>query len=218
MSPPPTLEEARARIEQALGFEQVEWWLDETIRIIQAYQAMLSRRRVYDISTVGARLRTAREVTGLSLAQYARRLNCSHRLLSTIELGKRDAPLELFARYCLSLGISQAWALGDSDKGGPPLPGGILRRQKSLNHTQRSNMLKKKAVARAELERLRGLRAPKEVRYKPAPAPTRMPEKVPCPRCQEPLYGSCCIADGCGYPGAPWTPGWSEKPSESPST
>ncbi len=107
------------------------------------------------------------------------------------------------------------------------MPGGILRKQKHLDHTTRTHREQKKVQAKNELERLRGLRPPRTKKPgeplkadPPAPAPT-LPKKPPCPRCGEPLYGSYCIADGCGYPGASWTPSWqqgADKGAQSSST
>ncbi len=208
------IEEVRAQIEEALGVKDVEWWLEEAVRVIQAHRALVERRRVYDVSTVGARLRTAREIVGLSQDQLALRLKHPQWSITRIERGKADAPLDVFARWCLCVGITQAWALGDSDEGGPPMPGGILRKQKHIDHNKRTYREQKKVQAQHELERVRGLRPPRKRREDgllppdpPAPAP-RLPPREPCPRCGDLLYGTVCVADGCGYPGAPWTPGW----------
>ncbi len=211
--PTTCIEEVRARIEQALGVNNVDWWLDEAVRVIEAYEAMRTCRRVYDVSTVGARLRTAREVCGLSQTQFSRRLKIPQEFISKVERGKRDVQADLFARWCLSLGITQEWALGDSEEGGPPTPRGILRRQKHINHQRRTALEQAKVRAKADLERIRGLRPPKEAPYKPAPAPA-LPKKEPCPRCGEGLYGAYCIADGCGYPGASWQPSWLSNPKQ----
>ncbi len=216
-----TLEEVRARIEDAMGVKGEDFWLDEAVRMIECYRSVVERRRVYDVSTVGARLRTAREIVGLTLRAQAARIGILHTELSRIERGKRDCPAEWFTRLCLSLRISEAWALGDSDEGGPPMPGGILRRQKYQPHQYRSKIRQKKLRAQAEIERLRGLRPPKPEMPLPkrrsdprAPAPG-MPRTEPCPRCQAPLSHGYCIADGCGYPGASWTPSWMAKADEA---
>lgn len=208
------LEEVRARIEDAMGVKGEDWWLDEAVRMIECYRSVVEHRRVYDVSTVGARLRTAREIVGLTLCAQAERVGLLHQELSRIERGKRDCPAEVFARLCLSLRVTEAWVLGDSDEGGPPMPGGILRKQKYQSHQYRSKIRQKKLRAQAEIERLRGLRPPKPEmplpkrhRDRPAPAPS-MPRTEPCPRCSEPLSSGYCIADGCGYPGASWTPSW----------
>lgn len=161
-----TLEEARRRIVEALEVVPCEgwpddWWVSEAIRVIQAHQAIVSYRRVYDVSTVGARIRTAREVVGLTQLMFADRIGVKQRDVSRWERGQADMPAGLLVPLCLCLGVSRAWVLGDSDEGGPPLPGGILRRQKLVNWQQRSAKTQARYEARAELQRLRGLRPPK---------------------------------------------------------
>ncbi len=192
--------------------ETGDWWLDEAVRMIECYRSVVERRRVYDVSSVGARLRTAREIVGLTLRAQARRIDCPHTQLSRYERDKADVPLEVFVRLCLSLKVTQAWVLGDSDEGGPPMPGGVLRKQKYVNYAERSYKEKKRARDRADLERARGLRPPKHAPYKAAPAPS-LPRQPPCPRCGETLSSGYCIADGCGYPGASWTPSWAANQS-----
>ena len=168
----PTFEDVRRQIEDALGVSQVDWWLDEAVRVILAHRAFTHRRKIHDVSTVGARIRTAREVVGLTQHQLAARLGPSVRQgarkavvgwdVSSWEREKRDLPGEHLQGLCFALGVSQAWLLDGGDEGGPPLPGGILRKQKLVNWSHASQRQKRRAEARADLERLRGLRAPKK--------------------------------------------------------
>lgn len=210
-----TLEDVRARIIDALGFvpqiaADEDWWVTEAARVIFAYRAWQSGRRVYDVSTVGMRIRTAREVVGLSQGQLAQRLDVRQEYLSRWERGERDIPATVFSRLCLSLGVTEAWTLGDTEEGGPPLPTGVLRKQTFVNWRRADQKTKKKAERRAERERLQGLRPPKPPRPKPVPSePPPEPEMPPCPRCGAPLLepdATFCIADGCGWPGAAWKP------------
>ena len=208
----PTVEEVRARIIDALGFvpeiaADEDWWLTEGVRVILAYRAWQGGRRIYDVSTVGMRIRTAREVVGLTQRQLAARLDVRQESLSSWERGERDIPAAVFARLCLSLGVHEAWVLGDSDEGGPPVPKGVLRKQTLVNWRQADEKAKRKAVARAERERLQGIRPPRPKRVAPELPPD--PEMPPCPRCKAPLLepdATFCIADGCGWPGASWAP------------
>ncbi len=207
-----TLEDVRARIIDALAFEpqiaaDEDWWVSEAARVILAYRAWQGGRRVYDVSTVGKRIRTAREVVGLSQAQFAQRLGVRQEQLSRWERGARDIPADVFSRVCLSLGVQEAWALGDSEEGGPPVPKGVLRKQRLPNWRKADQTARLKATARAERERLQGLRPPKPPRPKVEPPPD--PDMPPCPRCSAPLLepeATFCIADGCGWPGAAWQP------------
>lgn len=167
----PTLEEARSRLEEALGVSGVDWWLDEAVRVVMAYRALCERRRVYDVSTVGMRIRTAREIVGLTQHALAARLGKNKRGKTSIgwnvsnwERGVQDLPAEFLRPLCTILGVTHAWLLGDSDEGGPPMPGGILRKQKLVNWSAKTIREKKRVWAKAELERLRGLRPPKEPR------------------------------------------------------
>lgn len=183
-----SLEEARRRIVEALGVSAPEhapaaWWLDEATRIIHRYRQRLEQRRIYDVSTVGARIRTAREIRGLTQHQLAARLTKPSRGrkavgwdVSNWEQERRDLPYELLQPLCIALAVSEAWLLGDSDAGGPPAPRGLLVKQRLVDWSHASLETKKKAWARAELERLRGLRGPKKQRPRaPLPEATRDP-------------------------------------------
>lgn len=172
------LRDVQALIEEALDYRG-EHWVEEAVRVIKAHRALVERRRVYDVSTTGKRLRTAREIVGLTQRQLAARLGIHHVNISDYERG-RDMPAALFARTCQVLGITQAWALGDSAQGGPPMPGAILRHQNVPDRHQRSAKERRAAIARCELDRLRGLRPP--LRRTPQAAATVHTESVQPPQ------------------------------------
>lgn len=171
----PSLEEGRALIEQALGVSDVDWWAEEAVRMILGYRAHVEKRRIYDVSSFGARVRTAREIVGLTQHQLARRLAGKTLpdgrrkpivgwTVSAWERGRHGMPATHLPGLAMALGVSVAWLLGDSDQGAPPMPGGLLRRQRLVDWSHASMRVKKRAQARAELERMRGLRGPKRAK------------------------------------------------------
>lgn len=158
-----TAEQIRARIEAALFLDEPagDWWLDEAVRRLEAYQGFLQHKRVYDVSCFGARLRTARQIHGITQPRLAKLIGVHGFAISDWELGKQDMPVKHLRPICTALRVSEDWLLGDSTEGGPPTPLGIQRRQAIPNYPYLSQQRKKKDRARAELERLRGLRPPK---------------------------------------------------------
>lgn len=168
------LEAVRARILAALKVVPFEdwpedWWVEEAVRVIEAHRALAAYQRVYDVSTVGARVRTAREIVGLTQRMLGDRLDVKQRDISDWERGRRDMPAEVLPRLALCLGVAVRWLLDGGDEGGPPAPTGILRKQKLVNWAKRSWDTLRRHRARAELERLRGLRPPIRRPTKTAP-------------------------------------------------
>ena len=159
-----TADEIRARIVAALFLETEagDWWLEEAVRRLEVYQSRVLHKRIYDVSTVGARIRTAREIVGLTQHQLAARIGAHPWRVSDWERGNQDLPIKHLLGLCYALGVRREWLLGDSDEGGPPMPNGIIRKATIPNWSHRSRMQQKKDRAKAELERLRGLRAPKK--------------------------------------------------------
>lgn len=143
-----------------MGVANDPHWLDEAVRQLEGLKHQRMGRRLYDVSTVGARVRTAREIVGMTQPQLAKRIGVSPWLISNIERGQRDLPMARVPGLCRSLGVSQAWLLMQSDDGGPPVPSGILRKQIRVNWRRADQYQKARAKARAELERMRGLRPP----------------------------------------------------------
>lgn len=163
-----TADEVRARIEAALHLDEPagDWWLDEAVRRLEAYVGLQRKKRVYDVSSFGARLRTAREIHGLTQPRLGKLIDAHGFWISDWERGRHDMPIKYLRPISTALRVSEAWLLGDSTEGGPPMPGGIQRRQVIPNYVTLSRRRKRKDRARAELQRLRGLRPPK-----PTPAP-----------------------------------------------
>ncbi len=159
---PESIEEIRRVLCDAMGIDAHEpWWWEEAARRMWAYRISRESLRVYDVSTVGARIRTAREIAGWSQKQLAARAKVHPLDIVGVEAGN-DMRADKFGRVCLALRLSPRWALGDTDEGGPPCPKrGVMRRQFYPNWAYWSRKEKNKVMAKAELERLRGLRPPK---------------------------------------------------------
>lgn len=137
--------------------------------MILRYRQREEGKTLYDVSTVGMRILTAREIRGLTQVQLAARLlprrKKDGKLRKMVgwdvrqwELGERDLPYELLPALCRALGVSEAWLLGDTDEGGPPMPKGLRVRQRLINWSFESRKATDRAIAKAQLERLRGLR------------------------------------------------------------
>jgi transcriptional regulator with XRE-family HTH domain len=133
-----TADEIRARIEAALFLDEPagDWWLDETVRRLEAYQSWLERKRVYDVSCFGARLRTARQIHGITQPRLGKLIGVHGFAVSDWELGKQDMPITHLRPICTALRVTEAWLLGDSTEGGPPTPQGIQRRQAIPNYPE----------------------------------------------------------------------------------
>lgn len=83
--------------------------------------------RAYDLSTIGGRLRCARECAGMLQRDLARRVGMTQYAISNMELERRAMPATKLAGICQSLGVSERWMLMLSDEGGPKARHGILR-------------------------------------------------------------------------------------------
>lgn len=167
MSTELTVEEVRRQLLEAMDLPGDIDWLSEACRQIEAYRALLDRRKRYDVSTVAMRIRTAREIVGLTRCQLAHRIGYHHWSYVHVEEGRQNLPLVMVPRLARILAVSEAWLMMESDEGGPPTPGGILRKQVRVNWRKAKHHARKKAEAKAELERVRGLRPPKPDRSKP---------------------------------------------------
>lgn len=110
--------------------DDCEDWLERAEHQIHAYREMTADAHnppALDLETLGGRIQAAREVLGLSRPQLAARMGITEWLMERIEKGERDLPGEKFGGLCLSLGVTRAWLLGDSEEGGPPLPREVMR-------------------------------------------------------------------------------------------
>lgn len=156
-----TVDEIRARLEEAMRSGPLPDWLDEACARLAAEERRKERQRVYDVSTVGARIRTAREVRGYTQKQLAARIKMFPLELAGAERGTKDLRAKFVPRLCTALGVAAAWLLMESDEGGPPVPSHLQVKLKRIGWAEASAKAKHKQIARAELERCRGLRPPK---------------------------------------------------------
>ena len=68
------------------------------------------------MSTVGERLKLARQQAGLSQAQVARMMSMHRPTISEIEAGRRRVPAEELAAFASAYGVSVAWLSGAADE------------------------------------------------------------------------------------------------------
>ncbi len=149
-----TLDEVQKRLIDAMALDPKDHadWLEIAEERLYAHRARENPfKRAYDVSTVGARIRTAREVCGMSIGQLALRLGIDKRDVSAWERGRRNLPAAIFPRLCLVLGVRQAWVLGTSEEGGPPVPAGQLRKRITKRWKERKDFIEARAKARKEL-------------------------------------------------------------------
>lgn len=141
------------RIQDALGYYG-EDWVEKACEAIEKYRRFSSRAVVYDISTVGNRIRTAREAAGMSIVQLARRMGISATMVSLCEHGKRPIAMRRVPGLAICLHVSRDWLLMLSDDGGPKLRNGILRRFKGTpTDPARSRLSRQYREAAAEVSR-----------------------------------------------------------------
>lgn len=138
-----------------MDLQPADDWVDQAERRLRAYANLQRRKKLYDISTVGTRIQTAREVMGMSRHQLAARLGVLGVNVHNWEKGKANLPARHLPGLCASCGVTQAWLTMESDQGGPPLPYEVIRRPKDPSFF--ANQRKKAAYAKArdELAKMR---------------------------------------------------------------
>jgi transcriptional regulator with XRE-family HTH domain len=152
-----TLEEVRQRLIDAMALPERdhEGWLEIAEHKLYAERARAQPfKRMYDVSTVGMRLRTAREAVGLSVVQCAIRARMCRRALSAIELGRKNLPVAKLGTLCRVLGVREKWILEGGDEGAPAVPTEQLRKRVTQRWRERQDLLAARRKARAEAERL----------------------------------------------------------------
>lgn len=152
-----TLEEVAARIQEALG-EKTEHWLDLACDTIECYHRLIAREPIYDVSTVGKRIRVAREAAGMTMRQLAARLSVGHMAVYDWEHEREPIPYRKVIGLCISLRVSRAWLLMESDEGGPKVRGRLLRRGFTPESLATSRRWKKKWLAKQKAAELNAKR------------------------------------------------------------
>jgi transcriptional regulator with XRE-family HTH domain len=151
-------DDIRQRLCAAMGGYEGDDWLERASAILEAEWRRKMQRRVYDISTVGARIRAARESLGMSQPQLAMRVSVHPMRVSGWERGTENVPAQKFAGLVTALrpACTRAWLLMDTDEGGPDVPVEVVAKQHSAAQyrwlKKQQQWLKANAEARARNE------------------------------------------------------------------
>jgi len=149
-----TDDEVKRRLCLAMRYDEDDW-LDRAEHLLDGEWRQRQRRRIVDVTTVGGRIRAAREAMGLSQEQLSIRLGVPPIRISDWERGKRDLPVEMLVRLSAIVRpvTTRAWLVMESDEGAPQVPLDVLGKR----HTRRGyEWLQKKRAwqkAKAEAER-----------------------------------------------------------------
>lgn len=155
----PTLDEVKERLIDAMALAQDEraGWLEIAERRLMTQIAQKRPfKRMYDVSTVGQRMRTAREVCGMTQRQAAIRIGVRYNGYCAWELGHANMPAERLRTVALVLGVRAAWLLEGGEEGGPPVPREQLRKRITKAWKDRQDYLDGLKRARRETARLNG--------------------------------------------------------------
>lgn len=109
----------------------------------------LRQVKLYDLTTIGGRLRCARECAGMRQSELGRRIGMPARSISAMELGRMYMPAVKVAGICMSLSIKRTWLL-DGKGPGPAAPYGILRSEQSPRQARATSRAKLRAAALVE--------------------------------------------------------------------
>lgn len=150
MSSPPSADEIKRRICAELEYDG-EGWLDRACVLLQAQVNSRRWAKVYDISTIGGRLRCARELAGMLQAELGRRVGIKQPYISKMERGLSPLPALKVAGICMSLSIRRDWLLMLSDEGGPQGRYGILRSGQSPKQAKETARARLRAEALAQV-------------------------------------------------------------------
>ncbi len=145
------LDLVRQRLCLAMRYEGDDW-LDRAEHLLDGEWRMRQRRTIYDVTTVGGRIRAAREAMGLSQEQLGIRLGVPQTLVSSWERGKVDLPVSMLVRLSSALQrvTTRAWLTMQTDEGGPNVPKDVLGKRHSRDGYAWMN--KKRAWGRAKTE------------------------------------------------------------------
>lgn len=117
------------------------------------------RLKLYDVSTLGGRLRCARELAGMRQYELARRVGMQAKQVSEMELERMPLPYVKVAGICMSLKVTRAWLLEGAEEGGPDRSRyGILRSGQTPRQLRETTKEKWRQEAIAEAKRRNALR------------------------------------------------------------
>lgn len=130
--PDPTddADEVKRRLCRVMRYQEDDW-LDRAERLLDAAWCQQQAKRIYDVSTVGYRIRAAREVMGMSQEQLALRMHVTGLTVGKWERGERNLKLEEARKLGLVLRpvCSKEWLFMASDEGGPDVPVHVLAKK-----------------------------------------------------------------------------------------
>lgn len=160
-----TLEEVRDRICTAMRIaSDTPDWLERTEEALFGWWNWKEKTRMpaADITTVGGRIRIAREIVGISQDSLAARTGHTGLQISAIERGKANLRSEKIPGLCLCLNIGQNWLITGEGPGGPGVPGERMRAMASPEYIEwarrRTQRAREKAKQAAVDEQLRKIR------------------------------------------------------------
>lgn len=144
----PEIAEIKRRLFDALDEpERAEDWLPYLEHKLRMHANRTRCLKLYDISTVGQRIQTAREVLGMSRRQLGLRLDVSPLVIMRWEKGVTPLPARKLPGLCACLGVHPRWLLMEQEDGGPPLPREVIRRPLDESWAKRTNRWKRKGGA-----------------------------------------------------------------------
>lgn len=145
--------DAEERIRSAL-IDPEDDWVAHAVRVIESHYARERRRTVYDVTTLGDRIRTARALAGMTQRELAKRLSMTQYDISGIERSERALPIRKVPGLCISLGVSRPWLLGASAEGGPRAEGGVLRHRRTPREEARLRKVQRNREAHEKAKEL----------------------------------------------------------------
>lgn len=155
-----TLDEVKERICAAL-VEPEDDWLAHAVRTIEGRINQTQKRRQYNTTSMGNRIRSARAILGMSQPQLAKRMGVNQYDVSAWELDKRAPPIWKIQPLCMCLQVDQEWLLkGDGGKA-PKVEPGVLRKrltpsaERQVKAVQLMTEARKKATALNQANRAR---------------------------------------------------------------
>lgn len=148
------LDLVRQRLCRAMRYEGDDW-LDRAEHLLDGEWRMRQRRTIYDVTTVGGRIRAAREAMGLSQEQLGIRIGVPQTLVSSWERGKADLPVRMLVKLSAALQrvTTRAWLVMESDEGGPKVPKDVLGKRHTRDGYEWMNKKRAWQKAQAEAER-----------------------------------------------------------------
>jgi DNA-binding transcriptional regulator YiaG len=122
-------DDVKQRICEAMRYHQDDW-LARAEMLLDAHWCKQQGKKVYDVSTVGLRIRCAREHMGMSQLQLALRMDVPESAVGGWERGQRNLTIEQARKLSLILRpvCRPEWLFMKDDDGGPRVPVQLARK------------------------------------------------------------------------------------------